>query len=758
MLKPCLLLLAGGLAAQHSTLLLPSDHSVALLVASLCLLRPRRGWPVAMFLCGYAVFMLAAGDVIKHRLSTSYAGDSMLARVRIVDVPRVTDETVVMRLEPLDDHRIPPLVRVSWFQPPYLPSLGEVWELELRLKRPRGTRNPGVYDHEAWLFRERIQATGYVVGSQRNRLLWSETGSFLDRLRAGFSKRAHMATESDAVAAVLVAIGVGRRHLVSAEQWDRFAISGTSHLMAISGLHVGLAGLFAFLATFALAGLVPRRRNNYVLAVAGGTLFALAYAVISGLGVPARRAALMLVVAALTLARRRAVDPAAALSLAAMLVFLTDPIATMTPGFHLSFAAVALLLWLARRKQAAPGRWRLLEAPKQLLIMQVFLLFGLLPLTVSIFQRFAPLATPVNLVAVPLFSIVTVPFSLAGLIAGGISEPLALALLSTAGLSIELLDRYISLLVQLPVAQVPLAELQGAAVMLILLPIAWVLLPRGWPGRRVALLGVISIVLWRPAPPPPGCFDTWVLDVGQGLAVTVQTHEDVMLYDTGIAWRGGGSIAEHSIVPFLRSRGMNRIAWLVISHDDLDHSGGLAAVRDAFAVGKVMAGESLQAGADQPCRAGQRWLSAGVAFDVLHPPTAATSKGNASSCVLRVSTGPHGLLLTGDIEAQSEYWLLEHGGLLASQVAVVPHHGSKTSSIAPFVDTVRPEYAIVSAGYANRWGFPKPRIVERWQQAGAKVLTTATSGAVHFRMCAAAGVANMSEERQKSRRFWHAGT
>lgn len=682
----------------------------------------------------------------------------MVARVRIADAPKVTGDSVVMRVKPLDDHRMPPVVRVSWFDPPHLPATGEVWELELRLRRPRGNSNPGVYDYEAWLFREKIHATGYVVGGKRNRLLWSGTGSALDRFRSDFARRARIATQSDDAAAVLVAIGVGQRHLVSRAQWERFALSGTSHLMAISGLHVGLAALVAFVVSFALAGLLPGRRNNYVVAVVCGTMCALAYAVISGFGVPAQRAVLMLSVAALSLLRRRQVDPAVAIALAAGVVFLADPIATMTPGFHLSFAAVAILLWLACRKDVVPGRSRLIEVPRQLVVMQVFLMFGLLPLTALIFQRFAVLATPVNLVAVPLFSVVTVPFSLAGLLAGGVSEPLALVLLSIAACSIDLLDRFINCLVSLPIANVPLADIHGVAYWFALLPLAWVVLPRGWPGRRIAILGVMSIVLWKPAPPPPGCFDGWVLDVGQGLAVVVQTRAAVMLFDTGMAWRSGGSAAEHSIVPFLQSRGIDRIEWLLISHDDLDHSGGLEAVRDAVSVGTVVAGEPLQRGSDQRCRAGQRWQSAGVDFRILHPDSAHKPAGNASSCVLRVAAGSYGLLLTGDIEAESEYQLVQSGTGLESSIVVVPHHGSLTSSTAPFVGSIRPEYAVVSAGFANRWGFPKPRVVERWQGAGAVVLNTASSGAVHFRVCADVGVVEVNEERQLRRRFWHAGT
>lgn len=756
--KPCLLLLAGGLAAQHSTLLLPSDHCAMLLVASLCLCRSRRGRSLAILLVGFAVFMLAAGGVMAQRLDPGFAGDSMLARVRIAGFPKVTDGSIVMRIEPVGDHRIPPQVRVSWFEPPHIPAIGEIWELEVRLQRPRGTSNPGVFDYESWLFREKIQATGYVVRGERNRLLWSGTTTVIDRFRSEFVRRAYVAANSADTAAVMVAIGVGQRHLIAREQWQSFAISGTSHLMAISGLHVGLAALAAFLFAFVLLGLCPGRRNSYVAAIAFGTLCALVYAAISGFGVPARRAVLMLVVAGITVTRRRQVDAAAAVALAAAIVFLVDPIATMTPGFHLSFAAVVVLLWLARRKDVALRTLRLPDGPRKLLLTQVYLLFGLLPLTALIFQRFAVVATPVNLVAVPLFSIVTVPFTLAGMVVGDLSEPLATGLLKIAAHSIQILQSFITCIVSLPFADVGIAQIDGAAWLFVFLPLIWAVLPRGWPGRGLAVLGIVAIVSWKPAPPPAGCFDTWVLDAGQGLAVVVQTHNDVMLFDTGMAWRGGGSVADQSIVPFLRSRRIDRISWLVVSHADLDHSGGLGAIRDAVPVGSVLSGESLLQGSDQRCLAGQRWLSGQIEFAVLHPTGGARHEGNASSCVLRVSAGPHGLLLTGDIEAESERELIQSGIQLESNVVLVPHHGSMTSSTVPFTDSVQPEFAVVSAGFANRWGFPKRQVVERWRAAGAEVLSTATSGAIHFRVCVQGGVVRMTRERERRYRFWHART
>ena len=758
MVKPCLLLLAGGLAAQHTTLPVNSDQCSLLLVASFCMLRWRRTRSAALFLFAFALFMLAGLDVIDKRLDPAYTGDSMLARVRIVDYPKVSGDSLVMTVKPVADHRLPPRSRVSWFEPEVVPAIGEVWELELRLRRPRGSFNPGVFDYESWLFREQIHATGYVVGGDRNRLLQSGTASHLDAWRGRFVVRAGAASESGNAAAVLAAIGVGVRHLVSREQWDRFAVSGTSHLMAISGLHVGLAALAAFLVAFAALGLWPRGSNTYVAAVAVGMACAAWYALVSGFGVPARRAVVMLLVAALAVARRRQVDGSAAVSLAAIVVFVTDPISTLTPGFHLSFAAVVLLLWLARRKEIPANTWRVLSAPRQLVVMQVFLAFGLAPLTAIIFQRFAVIATPVNLVAVPLFSFVTVPLVLAGLVIGDVFESAAINLLRISAHSIDLLEAYIARMVELPFADAALAQARGYAMLLVVVPLFWVLLPSGWPGRRLAILGVVALLMWKPAATPAGCFDAWVLDVGQGLAVAVQTREDVLLYDTGMAWRGGGTAAEHVILPFLRSRGIEHIEWLVVSHADLDHSGGVSVIPESLSVGTVLVGEPLEGVAGQRCLAGQAWRSGEVDVEFLHPAGNSDLEGNESSCVLRITAGPYGLLLTGDIEAASERELIQRLAPLAADIIVVPHHGSTTSSTAPFVDSVHADYAVVSAGYANRWGFPKAGVVERWAARGAAVVNTAASGAVQFRVCAAGGVVEMHEDRARRHRFWHAET
>lgn len=756
MVKTCLLVLAGGLAAQHSTALLHSDFACVLLVASVPALRWRTVRPPALVAAGFALFMLAGAKIVDGRLAPAYAGDSMLTVVRIAEFPEVRDRSASLIVTPLDDRRIPSRVRVRWFDPPVAPMLGDVWELELRLERPRGNANPGVFDAESWLFREKMLATGYVVPGKRNRLLWAGAESVVADFRRRFVAAAKAATESDEAAAVLAAVATGERHLVSRAQWNAFAATGTTHLMAISGLHVGLAATFAFAIAFVVTGMMPSRHNRIVVALCIGVGSAALYAWISGSGVPARRAVLMLGLTALSVARMRQIDIGAVVGFAALVVFVTDPVATLTPGFNLSFGAVVLLLWLSQRRDVGP--WRPVRNVRQLFTMQVFLMFGLVALTAATFQRFSLVATPVNMLAVPLFSLVTVPLTLLALAIADVSQACAIAVLRLAAASIEGLESVVARAASLPLAHFRLAEFSGTSRLLLLVPLAWVLLPVGWPARRIAVLGIVVVITWRPAPPPAGCFDAWVLDVGQGLSVVVQTEHDVMVYDTGMAWRGDNSAARQIVAPFLRSRRIGRIDRLIVSHGDIDHSGGAQELLGSFDVQHVILGEALDGLEGLPCREGQTWWSGAVRFEVLHPAGTGVPEGNDASCVVRVSAGAHALLLTGDIEVGAEHELVRRRAALGADVVVVPHHGSLTSSSVPFVDSVHADVAIVSASYGNRWGFPKDAVTRRWVARGADVLNTATVGAVQLRSCATGGVVEIRRERERRRRFWHAAS
>jgi competence protein ComEC len=293
------------------------------------------------------------------------------------------------------------------------------------------------------MLRERIAATGYVVSGERNHLLRSGDLSAVNRLRQSFVDRVtHLLPDRDA-AAVLAAIAVGARHLVSQQQWERYARTGTSHLMAISGLHIGLAAGVAYILTLGLGGMTGHRGNHNDIATVASLVTAMAYAFVSGFEIPARRAALMIAFIVIASLWRRQLSPLLILCAACVAVIVLDPLATMAPGFKLSFAAVLVLIWLARRRGThASVHWmyRPFLALRSLACLQVLLLLGLLPLTALIFQRVAFAAPVVNLIAVPLFSFVTVPLTLAGLVFAGPLQALGDQALLVAADSIRLLE------------------------------------------------------------------------------------------------------------------------------------------------------------------------------------------------------------------------------------------------------------------------------------------------------------------------------
>jgi competence protein ComEC len=290
----------------------------------------------------------------------------------------------------------------------------------------------------------------------------------------------------------------------------------------------------------------------------------------------------------------------------------------------------------------------------------------------------------------------------------------------------------------------------------ILLPLLHVLTPPGWPGRRLAYIALVWTLVFRPAPPPGGCLGIHTLDVGQGLAVVLQTRSRTLLFDTGPAFAGGGDTAELVIAPFLQSRGISRIDTMVVSHGDLDHAGGVQTLIGRFAVGKLMVGEPVapQGVGQLRCVDGQSWRWDGIDFRIVHPRPDTPWKGNNASCVLSVTAGRVELLFTGDIETPVERLLAYRGRLDQSDVVWVPHHGSRTSSSAALVEATRPAYAIVSTAFGNRWGFPRAAVVDRWQQVGATVLNTGTSGAISQRICHD-GIQSVVENRVAARKYWH---
>jgi competence protein ComEC len=758
MIRACVSLLAGAYAPHFTSFAAISDVAVFACVTVVTLLSTAGRLAAASFLAGLVLFVLVTNHVTGSRLDQRYEGDSMLSVLRVVNFPRRRGASISFLAEPVSDSRFPPRIRISWYDAPALPALGELWQFELRMKRPRGTSNPGGFDYETWLFRERIGATGYIVNGKRNQRVGVEAGPLVDRWRGRFVRRVTSLIDDPGSAAVIAAIGVGTRHLITPEQWLRYAQSGTTHLMAISGLHVGLAAAATFSVALACLTLLRRRGNHRRAALVTALAVAACYASLSGFAVPAERALLMFSLLALALITMREPDGTVILARTCMLVVLGDPLTTLMPGFQLSFAAVLLLLWLSKRrfrlaKKSVIARIR--RSLENIVAMQGFLFVGLMPLTILNFNRVSVVSPFINFVAVPLFSLATVPLTLAGLVLDGPVAPSGDVALRIAAASITWLESLITHSLALPYATFVTPQITGMACSYLALVLLWVLLPRGWPGRYVAWLGFAAVVVHRVDGPPEHCFDATTLDVGQGLAVLIRTRDKTLLYDTGAAYPGGTSMAHRVVLPYLTGRGIERIDRLVVSHSDNDHAGGVADILVGVDVGSLWSGEPLDGIATAACRRGDAWRWNGVGFRFLQPRGDTNFSGNNASCVLQVEAGESRFLLTGDIEIAAERALLADAASLRADAVVVPHHGSRTSSSPPFVEAVAADLALVSAGYRNRWGLPKGEVTDRWRKSGADVLTTAHAGAISLLVCADGGVTDLRRNRDASSRIWH---
>lgn len=762
MIRACLFLLLGGIAAQHIKFLLPSNQLVLILAVACVCLFVIRTRSFAYLLFGLVFFVVAVTSALDRRIDRQYEGDSVLTEVVIVDFPMVREQSVSFIVSALDDVRLPPRSRVTWTQAPVIPAMGDIWQLELRLKAPRGLSNPGGFDVETFMLRAHIGATGYVVSGKRNQHIGYATMGPIADLRMKVVDAAVDNSRNDAAVALYVALAVGTRHLLNSSQWEQFAATGTSHLMAISGLHIGLAaGFFVFVFRL-LAALLRLPGNHRVQSLIAGLVGATTYALLSGWGIPAQRAVVMLAITLVAILQRRRIVLVNILLLTAAIIYISEPLSLLAPGFRLSFLAVALLILFAQQWPGFGGNrlvQRVRRGALRLLALQGALLFGLLPVTLGEFGRVALLAPLANVLLLPYFSFVVVPLTLISLVAVSFDAAGAAVILAVG--SIEFVLPVLDWLARLEVASLVPAALSPFTGIALVVAVSWVFLPKGWPARHVAFIALLLICTNRPDGAPSSCVTVQVLDVGQGLAIVVQSPERVLVFDTGAKYFGGGSAADQVLKPYLRRRGIQHIDWVFVSHGDNDHAGGLSDLTAEFSVGRLLLGEPQRStgmnGAQ--CLRGQVFRMGAAMITVLHPDeewlAAKIRTSNDQSCVVELRIGEHRLLLTGDIEAAAERHLVGESDLEPATIVIVPHHGSQTSSSSGFVDRVAGNLAIAATAFDNRWGFPKPLVVDRWQAAGSRFLNTGESGAIGATLCAGEPLIDIREERQEQRRFWH---
>lgn len=735
---------------------------VAILVA-LLLCAVRRVRIAAAFAAGFCVMWVSSAEILNDRLEHTRTGREFDLSGEILSFPVASGDAVRFIFAPADTTYLPHTIRLTWYEPQYLPKIGELWHLRVRLQRPRGLSNPGGFDYSGWLFRQGIGATGFVVADGDNRRRLAKQPDLLPALRQRFVDRVGATLPHDSAAAVLMAIGVGARHGISRQEWDVYASTGTSHLMAISGLHIGLAAAAFFWLSWLLLSPFCQRICVRDVAVLCALLAAVLYAAVSGFAVPARRALLMLALFSITAMMRRQSDSTVTLAVAALAIFAADPLSILSAGFRMSFVAVSVLLFgqiSSVRQNSIVGSQlfgSFLTGVVRLFRLQVLLLCGLFPLSILVFDRFAIAAPIVNMLVLPVFNFISVPFCLFGLLCDGPLQAVGDLLLRFSYDSIK-----ISLLLINSVATEPRIRFETAALSPIMIgvaivPVTFVVLPQGWPGRKIAFLAMLAVLIYKPATPPQGCADYTVLDVGQGLAIVVQTNSHSLIYDTGPLLRNGNDLARLVVLPFVRDRGLANIDKVIISHADLDHAGGLYTILKQLDVDEFLVGEQIDSvpHSMQACQAGMTWEWDSVSFRILHPQNRNAWDGNNISCVLLIEIGTHRLLLTGDIESPVETLLAHRNILPPVSAVVVPHHGSGTSSGNELVVSLEADLAIVSAGFANRWGMPKVDVVRRWKLSGSRLVNTATSGALSQRLCNGLPPGRLARSRIDSMRYWH---
>jgi competence protein ComEC len=641
--------------------------------------------------------------------------------------------------------------------------VGERWRITVRLKRPHGTINPDGFDYELWLFERNLRATGYVRATPPpSRIDVPGAGSMLSapmlavHLLRGAIRDVFRQRLGDApYGGILIALAIGDQQSVSSRQWAVFNRTGTTHLMSISGLHVTLAAILVMWLTRRLWRFFPSLCHRVPApraAILAGTLAALAYALLSGFGIPAQRTFLMLGIAGLALFSGRSPGGGRILLSALTAVWLFDPWAVLAPGFWLSFGAVAALIWINRpadgvlflqgSDQARESKEKAVRRSVQDLLVRGLGTFGrtqwaatlaTLPVLIQVFRQF-PLASPLaNFLAIPLISFVVTPLTLlAALLAWGPG----LALLDLAHAILHPLMRFLEWCAAWPLWQTPTPA--PWAVALAALAVGLLLLPRGVPGKSAGFFMLLPLVFWPKPIIAPGELRVTVLDVGQGSAVLLESAGHRLLYDAGPSYgfsRDADDAGHRVLLPYLISRGIGTLDMVVLSHRDKDHSGGFESVRAALPIRRIVSSIPELPGGEL-CREGMRWTWDGIRFEFLSPPETRELKGrNDDSCVLGVRTQAGGLLLTGDIEARTERALLARaartpGFPLSAEVLLMPHHGSHRSSTPAFIAAVAPRWALASAGYRNNFRHPRPETLARYAAQGAQTHNTATEGAL----------------------------
>ncbi|MRI35243.1 DNA internalization-related competence protein ComEC/Rec2 [Endozoicomonas sp. OPT23] len=703
----------------------------------------------AFFLIGFIVGTAHGILLQKQWLPSALEGKDLFIKGKVSGLP--SGSSGLTRFQFLSEEiggekQLPGKLWLSWYRSSELMPDQE-WQLKVRLRHPRGSYSRGAFDREAWAAREGVIAVGYV---KEGELLSGSKSLSVGTIRSAIRGWLQQSTSPDN-AAVLSAILIGDKSGLSQQQWDNFNNTGTTHLMVISGLHIGMVAVLGFWLVLVLArtGLIPLRVVSLpVLASITSLILAFGYALLAGFNIPVQRALVMTsVVLAGPLLGIKA-RPSTLYLLAMAVVLLIEPLAATSAGFWYSFAAVAILLY------GCCGRVREGESiSMQWLRPQLWVFFMLSPLLMQNQQTVNLLSPLINLLAIPLLGMVVLPLAFLALTVQMFFEPLSSFLLMLLEVFLAGWGKVMAWLsendLSLPVLSCEPWQLVFVSVAVLLL-------------LSVSTLKLRWLVLFFLSPwlfpvktvPETGEAKVSVIDVGQGLSVLIQTHNHAMLYDTGVASRGRFNSASSTIIPYIAREQISQLDLIMVSHGDEDHSGGLSALLKRYPGVPVVAGSSVghYSGHISHCNRGEQWRWDHVRFEVLSGSEPGL-KSNERSCVLKITAqNGRSILLAGDISRKKEAALVSDGLINPSDFLLLPHHGSKHSSSSRFLEKVSASQLLVSAGYGNRFGHPAKATLERIKELGVDLKNTAKSGTLSFIL--GAGFDEIKSFRQQYNYYW----
>jgi len=708
-------------------------------------------WVWGAMLAGMLVTVIAGERYLAHRWPAARHGETVAVTGRVVSLPAASSaeapDTWRFAFEPLpgQDPALPERIRVSWYQAEQQPLAGQCWQFELRMRTPHGSLNPGGFDYEAWLMREHVGATASVKSAalcadQRGAPLWL---SLRQRIRSWVESTVPAHPGSP----LLLALTIGDDGNIGDDDWDAFRLTGTSHLVAISGFNIAIIALVGFGLGRGLGWLfpalclrMPAQKLGWLFSGVAG----LGYALLAGGDAPVMRAALMLAALVSAAMFDRLQRAFGVLCVVWVALLVVDPSQIQAPGLWLSFGAVAAIFFVSS------GRLRKLSFWREAIRVQLALSLALVPLSLGFFGGTSALAPLINLVAVPVVGVLT-PALLILMGLAVVFPAWATPLVGVGASAAWQLRNGLIVVAHWMQSGWLSATPSGGAVALACIGMLFLLAPRGVPLKPLGLLLLLPLWQW-PAQPADGQMVVDVLDVGQGLSVLVRTHQHALLFDAGPRFDGGFDAGEQVVVPALRALGVQRLDLLIESHGDLDHAGGIGAVMQALPVAATL-------GVDFPrhCQQAEHWRWDGVVFDVLNPPAGSAQEPheNNDSCVLRIR-GNFTALLPGDIEKEAESRLVQqYGSDLQADLLLAAHHGSRTSSTDVFLDAVRPRWVIHSAGWRSYYHHPHPSVVARLQTRHIGQAVTGDLGELQV-LVTPDGQLRLSAWRVDALRWWNA--